>query len=111
MHGNAMNAVADFRIRVGQLVLRFQSAVHWLPGFSAILGAEGACRRDGDEDAVRVARIEKDCVQAHAARPRLPEMALGSSQSGEFLPRFTAVHCLEKGRVFGAGIHGIRIGE
>ena len=106
-----MNAMSDFDIRVGKFVLRLQAAVHRFPGFSAVIGAEGARRRDGDENPVRVLRIEKDGVQAHAARARLPEMAFGTAQPGKLLPRFTAVHGLEQRCVFHAGIDCVRIGQ
>ena len=100
VHGNAMNAMSDFDIRVGKFVLRLQSAVHRFPGFAAVISAEGACRRDGDENPVRVLRIEKDRMHGHAARAGLPEMAFGTAQPGKLLPCFSAVRRLENRCVF-----------
>ena len=64
----------------------FRPAIDRLPGFAAIVGAERAGRRDGDENAVRIFRIEQDRVQAHAAGAGLPEMTFGAAQAGQFLP-------------------------
>src|SRR5580700_5227412 len=106
-----MNAVSDFRIRVRQLVWGFQPAIHRLPCFGAVIGAEGACRRDGDKDSLGAFRMDYDRVQAHAARAGLPEMTLGGTQSRKLLPGKAAVHRLEKRGVFRARVHGIRIDQ
>ena len=50
-------------------------------------------------------------MQAHSARARLPEMPLGATHSGKFLPRAAAVRCLEQGRVFRSSVNGIRVGR
>ena len=111
MHRDAVNAMADLGIRVGD-VLGLQPAVDRLPRLAAVVGAEGARGRDGDEDPAGVARIEKDRVQAQPAGARLP---LGpgavAAQSGEFLPRLPAVGRAEQGGVFHPGVDGVRIGQ
>src|SRR5439155_15018723 len=48
VHGNVVNAVTDLGVRVGN-VLGAQSAVDRLPGLAAVVGAECARSRDGDE--------------------------------------------------------------
>ena len=53
-------------------VLRVQAVVDGLPGFAAVVGAKRARRGDGDKDALGIAGIENDGVQAHAACARLP---------------------------------------
>src|SRR5438445_13209786 len=99
-----MNAMPDLRIRVGKFVLGLQPAIDWPPRFTAVISTESPGCRDGDVNPVRVLRIEKDCVQAHAARSRLPEMPFGTAQSGKLFPGFPAVHRLEDRCVFYAGI-------
>src|SRR5580704_14968066 len=47
-------------------------------------------------------------MDGHAARARLPEMALGLAQTGEFFPGFAAVNGLENGGVLDPGIGGVR---
>ena len=71
VHRDAVDAVADLGSRIGN-VQRMQAAVDRPPGLAGIVGAERACRRDRDEDSVRIARVEKNRVQAHAAGARLP---------------------------------------
>src|SRR5438874_6951147 len=65
VHGDAMNAVADLRRRVGN-VLRLEPAIDWLPGLAAIVTAKRPRGRDGDEYAVRIAWIQNDRMQAHS---------------------------------------------
>ena len=71
VHGDAVDAVADFGVRVGD-VLRAQAAVDGLPGFAGVVGAESAGGGDGDEDAVGILGVEEDGVQAHAASAGRP---------------------------------------
>src|SRR5439155_1395197 len=89
-------------------VLRSQAFVDRLPGLAAVVGAEGARRRDGDPHPLRIAGIKNNGVQAHAARARLP---LGASavaaQAGEFLPVLAAVGGAEDGGVFPAGVRAL----
>src|SRR3974390_1547022 len=105
-----MNTVPDFRLRVRQLVWGFQPAIHRLPCLGAVIGAEDACRRDGDKDSLRAFWMDYDRVQAHAARAGLPEVTLGTAQSRKLLPDTTAVHRLEQRRVLRARVPGVRIG-
>ena len=52
MHGDVVHTVADFGVRVREFQLGVQPLVDRLPGLAAVIGAEGARRRDGDEDAL-----------------------------------------------------------
>ncbi len=106
-----VNAVADFRILVRD-ILRAQAAVDRLPGVAAVIGAKGARRGDRDVHPLRVAGIENDGVQAHAARARLP-LGAGAvaAQPGEFLPVLPAVGRAENRGVFHAGVNRVGIGE
>ena len=89
-----------------------QSAVDRPPGLAGVVGAEGARGRDGDEDPLGIARIQKDRVQAHPAGARLPAgPGAVAAQSGEFLPRLAAVGRAEQGGVFHPGVDGVRIGQ
>ena len=91
MHGDAMNAVADFGGGIGK-ELGFQAAVDGPPGLPAIVGAKGARGGDGDEHAVGIGLIENDGMQAHAAGSRLPARpGAVAAQSGKFLPGQAAV--------------------
>ncbi len=86
MHRDAMHAVPDLRVRIGN-VLRTQTAIDRLPGLPAIIAPERARGRDGNEDALRIFRIEQNGVQTHSARARLPFRAGAMfAQTGEFLP-------------------------
>src|ERR1700687_4523932 len=106
-----MHAVAYLGIWIRD-VLRVQSAVDWLPRLAAVIGTECASSRDGDEDALRIARIENDGVPAHPPRTGLPFGARTvPAQSGEFLPVLSAIGRPENCSVFHAGVDGIRIGE
>src|SRR5260370_31611382 len=111
VHGDVVYAVADLGMRVRD-ILRPKSRVDRLPGLAAIVGAESARRRDRDVNSLRIARIENDGVQTHAARTRLP---LGSSavtaQAGEFLPVLSAVGGAEDSSVFHSGINRVGIAE
>ena len=103
--------MADLGVRVGN-VLRLQAAVDRLPSFAAVVGAERARGGDGDEHALRIAGIENDRVQAHAARAGLPFGAGAvSAQAGEFVPVLAAVGGAEEGGVFHAGVDRVGIGE
>src|SRR5207244_12841744 len=89
VHRDVMDAMADLCFRIGN-VLRMQALIDWLPALAAIVSSEGACRRDGNEDSRRIFRIEKNGVQTHSARARLPFRAGAvAAQSGELLPRLT----------------------
>src|SRR6266576_2981344 len=68
VHRDAVNAVADFRSRVRDM-FGSQSTIDRPPRLAGIVGAEGARSRDGDEHPVRLAWINKNCVQAHSTSP------------------------------------------
>src|SRR6516162_5020536 len=106
-----MNAVSDLGSRVGN-VLRVQAAIDGLPRFATVIGSERARGRDGDEDAVRVLRVENDRVQAHAAGAGLPPRASAmTTQAREFLPGFAAVSRAEQSGVLNTGVDGVRVAE
>ena len=71
VHGNTVNTVADFSIRIWH-EFGMQPAVDRFPRSSGVIAPEDARSLDGDEDAVGVARVKKDRVQAQAASARLP---------------------------------------
>ena len=66
MDANGVAAEPGGRAEQPDLVDRVAEA-GLAPGLAAIDGAERARGRDGDKDTLRVARVEKDGVQAHAA--------------------------------------------
>src|SRR4051812_36717901 len=91
MQRDPMHAVTDFRIRIRD-ILRAQSAVDWVPCVSAIVSAKRAGGGDRDGNSLGVGRIEKNGMQTHPARARLPFWSrIVATQAGEFLPRFSAV--------------------
>jgi len=111
MQGNAMHAVADLRIGVRKLVRRLQAAVTGAPRLAAVVSSEDTRGGDGDMDPLRIAGVQKDCVQAHASRAGLPKAAFGTAQAGKLRPRFAAVGRLEESGVFHSGIDGVRVGQ
>ena len=111
VHGDAVHAVADLGVGIGD-VLGVQAAVDRPPGRAAVVGAERAGGRDGDEDALRVARVEQDRVQAHAAGARLPARpGIVAAQAGQLLPGLAAVGGAEQGGVLDAGVDRVRVGQ
>src|SRR5215831_17556411 len=111
MHCDAVHAVADLGGRLGN-VLGHQTPVDWLPGLAAVVGSKRTRSRDGDIDPARLARIEQDRVQAHAARARLP-LGAGAvaAQPGQLLPASPAVLRAEQRRVLDARIDHVGIRE
>src|SRR5262249_25832038 len=109
VHGDAVHAVADLGGRVGQLVFRHQALAHRLPALTAVLGAERAAGRDGDEHAVLLLRVDEAGVQAHAAGAGLPQAALHRAQRGQLAPRLAAVRGLEHRRVLDARVHDVGV--
>ena len=108
---DAVDAVADLGRRVRD-VFATQAAVDRLPGRAAVVGAERARRGDRDEDALGIARVEQDRVQAHPAGARLPARAGAvAAQAGELLPGLPAVGRAEQRGVFDAGVDGVGIGQ
>ena len=59
-----------------------------------------------------IAGIDQDRVQAHSAGARLPVWPRAvAAQSGQLLPRLSAVGRAEQGGVFNAGVDRVRIGQ
>src|SRR5712692_1082316 len=103
--------MADLGIRVGD-VLGLQSTVDRFPRLAAVVGPEGARSGDGDVDPFGIARIEKDCVQAHPTRAWLPfGPGAVAAQSGELVPSLRAVGRAEQGSVLHPGVNRVRISE
>ena len=71
MHGDPMNTVPYFRIRVRD-VLRMQAVVNGTPCLPAIVSTERACRRDRDEHSFAFFRIQQNRVQTHSTGAWLP---------------------------------------
>src|SRR4051812_18300779 len=111
VHGNAVDAVADFGNWVGD-VQRSKATVDRRPRFAAIICAECASRRNGDEDAIRIRAVEQDGVKAHAAGAGRP-LGTGAvaAETGEFVPGGAAVGGFEKGGVFDAGVDCVWFSE
>src|SRR5689334_12936413 len=111
MQSDAMYAVADFGGRVGN-VFGVEAFVDWTPGLTAIIGAEGACGGNRDENSLWVLWIQDDRVQTHAAGAGLPTRACAmAAQTRQFLPAFSAVGGAKQSGVLHSGIDGIRIGQ
>src|SRR5690606_12209508 len=103
VEGDAVNAVPHVSVWIGN-VFRLQSAVDRLPGLSAIVGAEGARRRDCDEYALGIGGVQKDGMQTHTACPRLPlRSRYVTTKAGKLLPRLSAVGGFEQGRILHTG--------
>src|SRR5205809_672290 len=69
-----------------------QTTINWFPGFAAVICAKRAGSGYCDGNSFRILRIEKNFVQTHAARARLPFRAgFAAVQSREFMPRFSAL--------------------
>src|SRR6185295_5769041 len=109
MHGDMVDAVPDFRGWIGN-VLRMKTAIDGLPGFAAIVRAKCTGRRDRDENAIRISRIDNNAVEAHPAcaglllRPRTV-----TAQSGKLVPCPPAVAGTKQGSIFDPGVNRIRI--
>jgi hypothetical protein len=104
VHGDAVHAVADLGVGSG-IVVGVQAAVDRLPGRAAVVGAEGAGRRDGDEEALRIARVEQDGVQAHAAGAGLPDAGRTTvAQAGSSCQVAPPSVRAEQGGVLDAGV-------
>ena len=111
VHGDMVNAVADLGIGIGN-ILRTESSIYRLPRLAAVVGTECAGGRDGDEDSLRIAGIENDGVQAHAASARLPlRTSAVTAQAGKFLPVLSAIGGAENGGVLHARVHRVGFGE
>ena len=109
---DAVHAVADLGVGSGMCSDRRPR----LMGFqvcAAVVGAEGARGRDGDEDPRRDRCGSRRMVCRHI--PPAPGCQRGpgavAAQSGEFLPGLAAVGRAEQRGVFHPGIDGIGIGQ
>src|SRR5215510_6352452 len=107
MQRDAVNAVADLRLRVRD-ILGHQTTVDWLPGITGIVSAKGAGSGDGNEHPASVTWIEKDRVQTQPTRAGLPPRPRAmAAQSGQFLPGLTAVSRAEERGIFNPGVDDI----
>ncbi len=111
MHGNAVDAVADLGVRIGD-VLGAQAAIDGLPGSAGVVGAEHAGGGYGDVHATGIGAIEENGVQAQAAGAGLPAVAGAViAQGGKLLPVAAAIGGVEKGGILDAGVDRVGIGE
>ena len=109
VHGDVVHAVAHFGAQVGN-VAGPQATVDGLPRDAAVVGAEGARGRDGDEDSPGIGGIEKDGVQTHPAGAWLPARSGAvAAQSGKLLPGLAGVGGAEQGSVLNPGVDAIRV--
>ena len=112
VHGDAVDAVADLGVGSGM----YSECRPRLIGFqvaAAVVGAERARGRDGDEDPVRD-RSGRAGWCAGTCRPRRAASAAPSSwlaQPGQLLPGLAAVGRAEQGGVLDAGVDGVRVGQ
>src|SRR5215475_2211485 len=89
-----------------------ETFVDGFPSCTAIVRSEGACGRNRNVNALRVAWIENDRMQAHATRAGLPcGTASMTAQAGKFLPRFAAIFRTKQRRVFHPGVDSVRFAE
>ncbi|MEA3148544.1 MAG: hypothetical protein QOI53_4199, partial [Verrucomicrobiota bacterium] len=106
-----MDTMPNLCLRVGNLERGFQPSICRLPGLASVICSEYAGRRDSDENSLWPVGVQNDGVQPHAARARLPEMALGAPHSSKFLPSAPAVRRLEEGSVLRSSVNGVWVGE
>ena len=60
-----------------------QAVINWFPGFAAVVCAKRAGSGYRDGNSIRISWIEKNGVQTHAARARLPfRTGIAAPQSG-----------------------------
>ena len=100
-------------LRVGvRDALGLKSPVHGTPGLASVIGTEHARSGNSDEDAVRIARVDNDRVQAHPAGPRLPGRPRPvAADAGQLVPVPAAIGRAEQCRVLDAGKYGVGIGQ
>src|SRR5438309_8840798 len=111
MHGNPMNTMPYFRLRVRD-VLGMQAMVNGTPGLSSIVSTEGASGGNRNEHAVAFFRIQQNRVETHSTGAWLPAWpGAVTAQSCEFLPGLAAVARAEKSGIFRARINRVRIGQ
>ena len=91
MHGHMVHAVANFGIGIGD-AFGLQAAVDRLPRLARVVSTKRAGGRDGDVDALGIARIEDDRMQTHAAGAGLPHWPRAVlAQPRQLLPRLAGV--------------------
>src|SRR5439155_25174871 len=71
VHRDPMDAVPDLGVRLGD-ILRAQPSIYGFPRVAAVVGPKRPRGRDGDEDAVAIAWVQKDRVEAQPAGAWLP---------------------------------------
>ena len=88
-----------------------QPAIDRTPRYAGVVAAKRAGGRDRREDAVGVARVDDDGMQAHAARSRLPDARRRmAAQTGKLFPIVPAVGRTKERGIFDAGVDEIGIG-
>src|ERR1700686_782904 len=98
-----MNAVSYLGVRIRD-IFRSQPVIDRLPAFSAVIGAKRARGRDGDEDSFRIARIEKNGMQAQPAGSGLPARSgVAAAKSRQFLPSLPTVGRAEQRGILDPG--------
>src|SRR6266496_2662332 len=103
--------MTDFGRRIRN-VFRVESFIDGFPCLAPIIGAESTRGGDCNEDAIRIAGIENDAVQAHAAGAGLPlRTSAVAAQAWEFMPVLAAIGGAKQGGVLDSGVHGVGIGE
>ena len=106
--GDLVHALAELgRRRVGQ-ERNGDAGVARLPRLAAVVAAIDAGRRDGDEDAGRVVRMDEHGVQAQPASARLPLRAMRVvPQTTDELERAPAVVAAEQRRRLDTGVEHV----
>ena len=111
MHGDVMDAVANFSIRVGN-ALGAQAAVDRLPRLAASSLRKAPAAEMAMYDPRRVAWIEDDRVQAEPAGAWRPVRAGAvAAKARQLLPALRAVGRLEERGILDAGVDHVRIGQ
>ena len=111
VHRDMVHAVPDLRGGVGD-VRGAESLVDRSPRLATIIGAERTCRRDRNEDPLRIRAVENDRMQAHPAGPRLPvRPGAVTAESRKLVPGQPGIGGTKHCRVLGAGIDRVGIGQ
>src|SRR6185369_15964658 len=111
MQCDAMHAVAHLRGRVGN-VLRVQTLIDRFPVRAAVITAKRTRRGDRYKDPLTILRVQKNRVQAHAARAGLPlRTGAVTTETGQFMPSLAAVLRAEQRGIFDARVDRVRIVE
>src|SRR5439155_24952073 len=86
VHRDAVDAVPNLALLVRELA-RPQAAVDRAPRLAAVVRAENARRRDGDDHPLWVIRVDENRVQAQSTGARLPLLACRvTSEPRQLLP-------------------------